>query len=62
MILTLSHQEKKLDYFSILILSATTQFFYEFIIGLIFFKKIYSQWISREGDGGHQIAFNDEIC
>lgn len=37
MILTLSHQEKKLDYFSILILSATTQFFYS--LSVWFFKK-----------------------
>lgn len=51
MILTLSHQEKKLDYFSILILSATTQFFYEFIIGLIFLKRFIHNEFQGRGMG-----------
>lgn len=51
MILTLSHQGKKLDYFSILILSATTQFFYEFIIGLIFKKRFIHNEFQGRGMG-----------
>lgn len=45
MILTLSQQEKKLDYFSILILSATTQF------GLIFKKKFIHNEFQGRGVG-----------